>query len=166
MRCFLRRGERHRPVLFVLVTTLVVWSAPLAGQRPLNAVGTQDLDFGSVFAGVPTSVPRTDRAQSGQMQVNGGRNLEVLIEFVLPGFMVNPVGDQMPLSFGSNDGGYSTRPSMVSMQGFDPRNPLVARLGNNGRLYLTLGGTVQPPISQPAGAYSATATLTISYTGN
>jgi hypothetical protein len=79
--------------------------------------------------------------------------------------MAGPGGAQLPLSFGATDGGVGDTETITAASAFDPRVPRVARFGGNGRLYLFLGGTAHPGAGQTAGAYSATVTVTVAYTG-
>jgi hypothetical protein len=72
----------------------------------------------------------------------------------------------VPLVFGPGTGGYSATQDIDSQVGFDPWVPTVLALPQNGRGMIYLGGTALPPAQAPAGAYSATVTLTISYVGN
>ncbi len=99
------------------------------------------------------------------MEIAGARRAEVTIQFVLPQDLQSPSAALMPLRFRRNDGGYSNR-GRGRGRAFDPRNPLLVRLSNRGQLYITLGGTVQPGVSQAPGVYRGTVSLTLSYTGN
>ena len=79
--------------------------------------------------------------------------------------MSGPNGAQLQLSFGPGDAGAGETPTITAAAGFDPRAPHVARFSDNGRLYLFLGGTALPGAGQTAGAYTATITVTVAYTG-
>lgn len=143
--------------------------APLRGVRAQAAPttsGTNDLNFGPVIPGIATQILRTDAANAGRFELRGTRSAEVQITLTLPAAMTAGGGRTMPLTFGPNDGGYDTRNALRNAPAFDPRVPLVTRLGNSGKLYVWLGGTVTPSGVQPAGTYSATITLTAAYTGN
>ena len=72
----------------------------------------------------------------------------------------------MPLSFGPGSAGYSPSRSIGDQLPFDPSGSAVLRLPQNGQGMIYLGGTATPPAQIPAGAYSGTITLTISYLGN
>lgn len=137
----------------------------LAAQgRPVNVQGRNDLVFGTVIPGVPTTVSRLDAA-AGQFIVRGVRNVEVLIELTLPTALTGANGS-VPLTFGPADGGHGPTPDVPASQPFDPRVPLTVRLPGNGTYYVWLGGTVQPLAQQRPGSYSAAIVLTASYTGN
>lgn len=157
-----------RSIVTASMITLVlsgVIGGPIAAQS-LGADGDQDLSFGQIWAGAPTSVSRLDVSQAGQFVVRGTRGAEVLVQLALPPTMINPRGAQLPLEFGPNDGGHFWLPITWWAQSFDPRVPLRTRLGITGRLYMYLGGTARPAANQQAGRYTGTITLTVSYTGN
>jgi hypothetical protein len=162
-----RLTHTARVTPFLLAGLLATGSAWGQGppDRGLGVTGTQNLSFGPLFAGVPTTVSPSDRSRSGQFLISGNRLSEVRIDFVLPNALVSIQGAQIPLSFRSGDGGYSRTPSVQTSRAFDPRVPLITPLGPNGRLYLFLGGTALPQAQQQAGRYRAPVTLTISYTG-
>ena len=165
-RRFVRRNWRLHGVWGPLVGALIVAgsSGALVAQQSLSAAGVRDLSFGVVIGGTASWVPRWDRVRSGQLEITGARRAEVAIQFVLPQDLRSPSGALMPLLFQPGDGGYSNRPRPRG-RAFDPRNPLLARLSNRGWLYITLGGTTQPSVSQAPGVYRGTVSLTLSYTG-
>ncbi len=153
-------------VIAILATGTVVVAAPSSAQgQSLTAAGGQDLTFGALIVGIPVSVTRFDRANTGQFTLTGARRAEVIVDLTLPTALVSARGDLLPIEFGSGDGGYSQARATRSARAFDPRVPLVTPLGNNGRLYIFLGGTVRPSAQQPAGIYRAAVTLTVSYSG-
>jgi len=134
--------------------------------RALTAGGSQNLDFGALISGVPTTILRTDTRSAGRFDLRGDRQAEVRIDLTLPVALTGPGGRTLPLQFGPADGGYNTANNVGSSQAFDPQAPLIARLGNSGRLYIWLGGTALPAVNQVSGTYTATVTLTAAYTGN
>jgi len=136
--------------------------APVSAQTPS---GTQNMAFGTVLPGVPSVVARTDATRAGRFDVRGTRRAEVSILFVLPAAMTSG-GASMPMVFGAGDGGYSANNNIAAATPFDPRVPLITRLGNSGRLYVFLGGTLQPSSQQASGAYTATIAMNVAYTGN
>ncbi|GIW52293.1 MAG: hypothetical protein KatS3mg081_1648 [Gemmatimonadales bacterium] len=139
---------------------------PASGQFGPFAFGFRNLAFGSLLPGVPESVSPADGSRSGRFVVFGLRRAEVRIDFSLPAALAGAGGENLALQFGPTDGGFSTTPAAASMVVFDPRVPLVTRLGNTGLLYLWLGGTALPSGQQRAGNYSATITITVAYTGS
>src|SRR3989441_9610608 len=82
-------------------------AVPLHAQRPLTVTGVRGLTFGAVLPGVPRIILRTDPANSGEFDIRGPNNSQMLLSFVLPVAMTGPSGALMPLSFGAGDAGYS-----------------------------------------------------------
>ncbi|HXE58366.1 MAG TPA: hypothetical protein VNK43_10220 [Gemmatimonadales bacterium] len=153
-----------RTALLVFVGLALV-AAPLSGQgRPLQVRGVRSLSFGLLLPGIPTSTARTDPALSGELEIRGERNLEVVVTFGLPSAMTGPGGAVLPLAFAANDAGYSGQQSIGSQTAFDPRLPFRAVLSRNGRGSIYLGGTALPGNGQRAGTYTAQITLTVAYT--
>lgn len=153
----------NRAPAFILILLL---GAPLLHaqrSRPIRVQGVRSLAFGTLLPGIPQLVPRTDPVRSGQFDIRGQRLSTVQLTFTLPTVMNGPLGATLPLSFGGNDGGYSVSQSVSAQVGFDPRAPFLATLSNNGRGAVFLGGTAQPLVSQRAGSYSGTVTLTVVY---
>ncbi|HEV8305520.1 MAG TPA: hypothetical protein VGQ25_11195 [Gemmatimonadales bacterium] len=135
---------------------------PVRAQgRPLTVTGVRGITFGAVLPGVPRVIPRTDPANSGQLDIRGPNQIQVLLTFILPLTMTGPAGALMPLTFSSADAGYSQSQSIASQVGFDPRQPFTATLSNNGRGSVFVGATASPAANQRAGAYTATITLTV-----
>jgi uncharacterized protein DUF4402 len=145
------------------LAVLVVQGTPLAAQRPLTVQGVRSLVFGTLFPGIPKLVLRTDPLNSGQIDVSGAKFTQVQLQFALPAVMSDPGGATLPLSFGSNDGGWSPPQQIGNQIAFDPRAAFVAPLDQNGKVSVYLGGTATPLVSQRAGTYSGTVTLTVTY---
>lgn len=155
-------------LLLVLLAFALPAPAPAAAQgrgRPLMTFGRQDLTFGALLPGVPTTVSRFDGLNAGQFELRGQRSAEVQVSLNLPGAMLSG-GAGIPLDFGPADGGFSPDPDVTTSQTFDPRVPLVTTMATNGKLYLWLGGTALPGAQQAAGTYAAAITVTVAYTGN
>ncbi len=147
-------------VSVALIGALLV-AVPLHAQRPLTVTGVRGLTFGAVLPGVPRIILRTDPANSGEFDIRGPNNSQMLLSFVLPVAMTGPSGALMPLSFGAGDAGYSQSQSIGSQVGFDPKQPFTATLSNNGRGAVFVGGTANPTTNQRAGAYTATLILNV-----
>ncbi len=147
-------------VSVALIGALLV-AVPLHAQRPLTVTGVRGLTFGAVLPGVPRIILRTDPANSGEFDIRGPNNSQMLLSFVLPVAMTGPSGALMPLSFGAGDAGYSQSQLIGSQVGFDPKQPFTATLSNNGRGAVFVGGTANPTTNQRAGAYTATLILNV-----
>lgn len=154
-------GQATATVLAVLVVT-----AP------------QNLQFGDILQGVPTSIARTIAASAGIFSVagEGTNNEEVSLHMQLPDYLWNSgagVQDRMVISFSATDATVDTTagtpdtPGLGAFVGVDPQN--LADVGMGGaaniiRIYL--GGTVNPTPDQRAGTYAADIILTAAYTGD
>lgn len=156
----------------LLVVTLLLPAVPAEGQgqgqggRPLRVTGVQDLTFGTILPGVPITILRSDPINSGQFEIRGQRLTEVLVDLLLPGELVGPVGSSIPLVFGPGSAGYSVSGAIGAQVSFDPDVPQAFTLPGNGRGTIFLGGTATPPPQLPAGAYAATITVTLTYLAN
>ncbi len=123
----------------------------------LTVLSVNDLAFGTIFPGIPTSVPVADPSRAGLFKIVGATSGSVRVDFLLPAALISNSGDQLPLEFAHTDGfaGLS-RDTPAGGLSFDPHQPLIGTLGPDGRLWLRLGATALPHRPQPNGAYSAT----------
>jgi hypothetical protein len=94
-------------------------------------------------------------------EIHGSRHEAVRVEFLLPESLNSDEGFELPISFGPGDGSSATDLGRFHGVEFDPRQPLIATLGANGKLYIRLGGTVLPSYGQAAGTYRATVFLSV-----
>jgi hypothetical protein len=105
----------------------------------------QDLVFGDVAPGVPTTVDPRIFASAGSFEIRGASGAEIIVDVtVLPALAVGPT--------------------------LDPPNTLVTNIRSNGSLedlrVAWLGGAASPNGTQFPGVYEGTVTLTAAYTGN
>lgn len=134
----------------------------------LSAGFMQELDFGIVVAGTPTTIdPRSGLA--GTFVIHGTRNAEIQITLTLPAALaLGP--SSMPIAFGATAGCHRNRNQLNNCTYFDPAVPLVVRIRNqnppDNHYWVWVGGTVTPALAQPGGTYSGNITLTAAYTGN
>jgi hypothetical protein len=136
--------------------------APPPAPAPLLAVALQDLTFVEVFPGIPRSVFRHDPRHAGLFELQGPPEASVRVEFVLPTALLANDGTPLPILFGPEDAFADfSRGRPPRGRPFDPHGPAISTLGPNGRLYLRLGGTVQPAPLQPGGTYRATIVMTV-----
>jgi hypothetical protein len=130
-------------------------------QTPITVTGTQNLSFGNVFPGVAKAVAYTDATNAGKFSVAGQGSTPVTYSFTLPANLTS-AGNNLPIgswlgyenTVNSTSGGSAITPSGT---------PATSTLSAGGALFLFLGATVTPPANLPAGAYSGTVTLTVSY---
>ncbi len=156
---------RHAIAALASALLLAVAGRAEAQGRPLRLQGLQPLNFGDVLAGVPFHALRTDPARSGQFELRGAKDVDLMLQFALPDAMAGPGGATLRLRFDAGDAGYSPTESITAQQPVDPRSPFTVRLPTNGKARLFLGGTVEPTPDQRGGDYTATVTLTVAYLG-
>jgi hypothetical protein len=140
-------------------------SSQSAGQ---DITVNNNLEFGAVFPGVPKTVSKYNAGEAAEFFITGTPNAEITIDFTLPTYMYDS-GNTMVINYSSTDCAMdsSAMPNQ-SNPGRDNLNPwqtLTYRIGSAG-LTIWLGATVVPVLMQRPGNYSATITLTVSYTGN
>ncbi|MEW6412754.1 MAG: hypothetical protein AB1483_09815 [Candidatus Zixiibacteriota bacterium] len=139
----------------------------------LAVTSVQDLNFGSVLQGVPTSADIDVVAEAADFQVAGAGGSEVALYFQLPEYLWNSTNtDRMIISFGATDceidpflaGDAATKSGSETVE--DPYNLTATTLGADNGLHVYLVGTVYPAVDQAVGAYSGDIVLTAAYTGN
>jgi len=136
-----------------------------AAEQPPSVIGRDDLNFADVVAGVPMSIARKDAHRAGTFWIRGNANAVVLLTLALPSFLGGPAGARLPITFGSDDAGFSRQQQPGQAIGFNPALPRIAQLGNNGHGWVFLGGTVRPAMGQRAGSYLGTVVLTVAFVG-
>lgn len=148
-------------------TTLTI-SALVPGV-PITFLNLQELDFAVVTRGVPKTVLR-NTAAAGKVRVSGESNAFAQIRFTLPTQLPNIQalpGINMPISFAANAAGWNRdTDSPTGGTAFDPAAGVNdARFGPPPRpyLYVYLGGTVSPSLTQAPGVYQGSIILTITY---
>jgi Domain of unknown function (DUF4402) len=156
-----------RPVLSQGVTGSVGIDATVIGPA-LTVTTLSNLDFGSVLKGVATTVQPT-AAGAGAWQVQGSKNADVSITFVLPAVLTNIQalpGSTMPVSFGATSARWNRATNNVAgAAAFDPSAGTTGKLGPtaNPFLYIWIGGTVSPAAAAKPGVYTGTIIVTIAY---
>lgn len=134
------------------------------GKRAL-VFGDADLAFGNVFPGVAKTVAPTD-AGAGRFHVRLRPGDHVTLVFDLPTQLVGPGGATLPI--GSWTGLWNTTNSTAGATAFTPSSSATTiQIGSGGGAasYVFVGARVSPAATQPAGAYTATITLTGAYAG-
>jgi hypothetical protein len=129
---------------------------------PLAVNGSDPLAFGDVLPGVTYTVA-PGSANSGLFDISGAAGAPILLDFSLPSALTGP-GVDIPITFGASsaqlaDGG--------STEDFDPStSDYAANLNGSGVLDVFIGGEITPAQTQLQGAYSATITLSVVYSGS
>ncbi len=139
----------------------------------LAVTSVQDLNFGNVLQGVPTSADIDVIAEAADFQVGGAAGSEVALYLQLPEYLWNSTNtDRMIISFGATDseidpflaGDAANKSGSETVE--DPYNLTATALGADNGLHVYLAGTIFPAVDQAVGAYSADIVLTAAYTGN
>jgi hypothetical protein len=129
-------------------------------QSPITVAGSANLAFANVFPGISKTIAVTDPG-AGLFTVGGQASTPVTYSFALPTNLVNG-GNNLPINtwtgehntIASPTGGVSFTPSGIAAG---------ATLSGAGALFFYVGATVVPPSNLPAGSYTNTVTLTVSY---
>lgn len=129
-------------------------------QQPLTVTNTANLVFGNVFPGLNKAVAVGD-AGSARFTIAGQASANINMTFTLPATIASG-GNTMPIA--SWVGRHNTTNSAASGTDFTPSaSATSATVPVGGTLYLFVGATAQPAVSQASGSYSGTMTLTVVY---
>lgn len=130
-------------------------------QSPITVTGAQNLAFGNVFPGVAKTVAYSDATNAGQFSVTGQASTPVTYSFSLPANLTSAANN---LPIGSWSGYVNTTNSTSGGSAITPSaTPAGATLSAAGALHFFVGATVTPANNLPAGSYTGTVTLTVSY---
>lgn len=185
----------HKGLLTVLTVLLVVFAAGSSQAQmavsntadatvlaAIQLAATENLEFGSVFQGVPKSVARTATGAdttAAIFTITGEAGAGITAHLILPEYISAATGAQMTISFGTQDMAIDTTTTatpatVAATDGWvdqDPRSfPSGLVIGGTAGPVTTtkiyLGGKVVPSMFQEAGAYSGDILLSVSYIGN
>lgn len=133
-----------------------------------NVTVNNNLTFGTVYPGIPKTIPKTTAGLAAEFYVSGTAGSEITIDLALPTYM-NVGSSNMQVIFQETDCAIDTSAtpdqSNPEFNNLDPWHTLTYRIGSNG-LYLWLGGIIVPGLSQTEGSYSSNIVITVTYTGN
>ena len=138
-------------------------SAPVAANAQLSVFPVQDLAFGQLQAGIPSTITVGDAARRAEFDIRGRGTYT--LNMILPTQMTSAQGKVFPLSFSSSSGQYHW-PRLGLNFSFNPHVPTsiwIPFWESGATVYL--GGTASPGPNQPPGLYTATITLQISNAG-
>ena len=134
------------------------------GQTSLVVRPLQNLTFGFLLPGVPTTVDAATVTRSGQIQVEAPLGTNFELRYTLPTVM-NGQATTLPVTFGITDGGAAPSANPASMQRFNPANATRWQLVTTTRATFFLGGRASPRVGQPVGGYTAPIIVTITNLG-
>lgn len=129
-------------------------------QQPITVTATSDLEFGLVFPGLDRTIAVTD-AGAASFTVQGQQSSNINITFTLP-TNITSGGNNLPIA--SWQGRHNDANSAASGTDFVPSAVATSTsIPAGGFLYVFVGATAQPAVSQAAGTYSGTMTMTVVY---
>jgi hypothetical protein len=135
----------------------------------MSVIGTNDLMFETVMPGTPKIVDKATIGRAGAFEITGFNSAEISLDFDLPVALLLDSTATMPINFGNTDASYDDGTAggqTAPVAAINPNGPLTLRLGDGGQMFLWIGGTVDPGITQTGGDYAADITLSVVYTGN
>src|SRR5207302_4718821 len=130
-----------------------------AVQQPVVVLKTNDLDFGLVFPGVNKPVT-LGSASAGRFSVTGAAGAGVNLSFAVPTNLTSGL-NQLPVTWDAS----WNQSNAAGGNNFAPSAALTpATLSAvGGNLFVFVGGTVAPTVTQVAGSYTGTVTMTVTY---
>jgi hypothetical protein len=148
----------------LLTTGAFLALAHVAGGQTLVVRPLQNLTFGFLLPGVPTTIDAAQIILSGQIQVEAAIGTSFEIRYTLPTAM-SGAGTTLPLTFATNAAGAAPSANPAAMLRFNPANPARFQLVTTTRATFFLGGRASPRVGQPVGAYTAPIVVTITNLG-
>jgi len=137
--------------------------AVVLGFAPLTATGVNDLQFGTVIAGlVGTVTPAEAAADGGRWDVSGEPSAAVSVTFALPTVLDDGLGGTIPITFSATDG-LRWDPYPGANTTFNPNALFATTITAGGTLTIGILGSVAPALGTVSGTYTGTITLTVSY---
>lgn len=135
-------------------------------QAAISFNAQTNLVFGTVLPGNDKSIDKGTAPDAGSFDIDGTASQAVNISFTLPTDLTSSnASATMPIQFSTTDAGWDADGTPATLTEFDPSTSYTgASFDGTGNLFIYLGGTVQPTITQAAASdYTAVVTLNISY---
>jgi hypothetical protein len=148
----------------LVATILLLASASIAEGQTLVVRPIQNLTFGFLLPGVPTTIDASQITLSGQIQLEAAIGTTFEIRYTLPTVM-NGAGTTLPLTFANNAAGAAPSANPAAMIRFNPAGAARFQLVTTTRATFFLGGRAAPRVGQPVGAYTAPIVVTITNLG-
>jgi hypothetical protein len=129
-------------------------------QQPITVTKNNDLSFGSVFPGLDKSIAVT-AGGAAKFTVAGQASTPVNLTFTLPATIASGGNT---LTIASWTGHHATTDVTSGGTTFTPSaSATSATLSGTGGLFLYVGATAQPTVTQASGSYSGSMTMTVVY---
>lgn len=124
--------------------------------------GTADLAFGTVMPGIAKTIG-WDAATSGRLSVAGSGNAQIAMTFLLPPVLTSGGSSMLIGNFNVHVNQNATT-NNTDVLTVTSGVPALSNL-RGGKLFVFIGGRVDPAGTQPGGTYTGTITLAVAYTG-
>jgi hypothetical protein len=157
---------------FSAVLAALCMAAPLAAQnsasanvtatvqQPITVTKNNDLSFGSVFPGLDKPIAVT-AGGAAKFTVAGQASTPVNLTFTLPATIASGGNT---LTIASWTGHHATTDVTSGGTTFTPSaSATAATLSGTGGLFVYVGATAQPTVTQASGSYSGSMTMTVVY---
>lgn len=129
-------------------------------QQPITVTKNNDLSFGTVFPGVAKTIAVT-AGGAAKFTVAGQASTPVNLTFSIPATIASG-GNTLTLA--SWSGHFATTDVTSGGTTFTPSaSATTATLSGLGALYVYVGASAQPTVTQAAGSYSGPMTMTVVY---
>jgi hypothetical protein len=129
-------------------------------QQPITVTKNNDLSFATVFPGVDKTIAVT-AGGAAKFTVAGQASTPVNLTFTIPATIASG-GNTLTLA--SWAGHFATTDVTSGGTSFTPSSSATAAtLSGSGALYVYVGATAQPTVTQAAGSYSGNMTMTVVY---
>jgi uncharacterized protein DUF4402 len=134
--------------------------ATAAVQSPITVTALNPLDFQLVFPGVPKGVA-LNSATAGRFTATGQGGAPVSMTVAVPANLTDASANT--LQIGSWQGSWNVIPNSAGT-GFTPgAGSFAGTFSVGGQLWVYVGATVTPLVTQVAGNYAGTVQLTVTY---
>ena len=129
-------------------------------QQPITVTKNNDLSFGSVFPGLNKAIAVT-AGGAAKFTVAGQASTPVNLTFTLPATIAS-AGNTLTIA--SWTGHHATTDVTSRGTTFTPSaSATAATLSASGGLFLYVGATAQPTVTQASGSYTGSMTMTVVY---
>ena len=129
-------------------------------QQPITVTKNNDLSFGSVFPGLDKPIAVT-AGGAAKFTVAGQASTPVNLTFTLPATIANGGNT---LTIASWTGHHATTDVTSGGTTFTPSaSATAATLSGSGGLFVYVGATAQPTVTQAGGSYTGSMTMTVVY---
>jgi len=158
----LRAWTIRRLVAMVIMTVVMAMASGLLRAQILGTVTNQrGLAFGTVISGTTTSIAPT-AAGAAMWWVHGAITIGGGFTFTLPNNLTTSGGATMPITFCTTCAIYRVgNTSPAGGTTFNPKNGNGLVLAVVSDIYIWLGASVNPPLTQTPGHYTGTVVFTV-----